>query len=240
MSYFVPYRPELLLPQKLLQDLQVWILQPKEAKTCAPPQIVHVGHTLHTKSHSKISITPLNPAAAAVTFMFQGWSISMSHRQSLMLWLMHQMLRLRILKCLLNTEASTTVQHVHLGHTPTMCSHLLGVIHSSLQHSWSMLTVVVNLDLMGIFTSRINRPHPDQLLSWQHIHHHYYCDLFSLSICNNIRWGNSHVHNNLWWMNVIPGGTTAPSFNIPWPGLKKTAHIHDSTNGFPRKWCFSN
>ena len=226
MSYFVPYRPELLLPQKLLQDLQVWILQPKEAKTCAPPQIVHVGHTLHTRSPSKISITPLNLAAAAVTFMFQGWSISMSHRQSLMLWLMHQMLRLRIPKCLLNTEASTTVQHVHLGHTPTMCSHLLGVIHSSLQHSWSMLTVVVNLDLlMGIFTSRINRPHPDQLLSWQHIHHHYYCDLFSLSICNNIRWDNSHVHNNLWWMNVIPGGTTAPSFNIPWPGLKKTAHI---------------
>lgn len=104
------------------------------------------------------------------------------------------MLRLRIPKCLLNMEASTTVQHVHLGHTPTMCSHLLGVIHSSLQHSWSMLTVVVNPDLlMGIFTSRINRPHPDQLLSWQHIHHHYYCDLFSLSICNNIRqyWSKS-------------------------------------------------
>ena len=101
---------------------------------------------------------------------------------------MHQMLRLRILKCLLNTEASTTVQHVRLGHTPTMYSHLLDVIHSSLQHSWSTLTVAVNLDLlMDIFTSRINRPHPDQLLSWQHIHHHYYCDLFSLSICNNIR-----------------------------------------------------
>ena len=226
ISYFVPYRPELPLPQKLLQDLQVWILLPKEAKTCAPPQIVHVGHTLHTRSHNKISITPLNLAAAAVTFMFQGWSISMSHRQSLMLWLMHQMLHLRIPKCLQNTEASTTVQHVHLGHTPTMCSHLLGVIHSSLQHSWSMLTVVVNLDLlMGIFTSHINRPHPDQLLSWQHIHHLYYCDLFSLSICNNIRWDNSDVHSNLWWMNVIPGGTTAPSFNIPWPGLKKTGHI---------------
>lgn len=85
INYSVPYRPELLLPQKLLQDLQMWILQLKEAKTCAPPQIVHVGHTLHTRSHSKISPTPLNLAAAAATFMFQGWSISMSHRQSLML-----------------------------------------------------------------------------------------------------------------------------------------------------------
>ena len=126
-------------------------------------QTVHVRLILRPKPLNKTSTTLHRIAVAVVRYMFPEWSISISRQQWPVWWLIRQKLRPKTLNCYQNMPAFTTVQHVRLGPTHTTYTLRVGVIHSNLQHSWSMLTVTASQGMwMGIFTFLTSRRPADQ------------------------------------------------------------------------------
>lgn len=166
----------------------MWILRLKELQSPAALQTVRVDLTPPTKLLRKINAVTVRSAAAATKFTSLGWSINMLRQQWQMSWSMRQILHRQTLKWHRSTAVFTTVQHVLRDHIPTMCTPRLGAIHSSRQHSWSMLTVAASRGMLtDIFTSLTNRLRHDQWLLWQHIPRRSCCDLSSHNTCNNIR-----------------------------------------------------
>lgn len=157
-----------------------------ELKKAGVLQTVNVQVTLPTKLHNKASIAPPKIAAAVARYMCLVWCISMLHHQWQVWWLMGQNRHLKTLNWHRNTTALAAPQ----DHILTMYTPHLAVIHTSLRHSWSMLTVAVSRDMwMVIFTSLISR-HPGDLLQWwqpTHLLPSSY-DLSNHNICSNIRW----------------------------------------------------
>ena len=114
-----------------------------ELKKAVALQTVNAQVTLPTKLHNKASTAPPKIAAAVAMYMCLVWCISMLHHQWQVWWLMGQNQYLKTLNWHRNTTALAAPQ----DHILTMYTPHLAVIHTSLRHSWSMLTVAVSRDM---------------------------------------------------------------------------------------------